>query len=417
MSNYKYEICVIGLGYVGLPLILTAANTGMNCLGVDINESVISNLNDNISHIDGIDNNRLDSSKNNVSFVSDFSQVSLAESILLCVPTPLENGEPYTRYIDDVIESIKSEIREGQLLVLESTTYPGHTLDIKNYLENQTGLKVGEDFFMCFSPEREDPGNIEWNTKSIPKVVGGVTKKCTEKGVNFYSNFLDTVIPAKSSESAELSKLLENTQRLINIAFINEFKLICEKLNQDTNHVIDLALTKPFGFSEYRPGPGVGGHCIPIDPFYLQWKYQSFGMLSHLIEAAKKAEEANKQKIIDILSSHINQDFIEESEVVFVGLSYKKNISDIRSSVSYEIAKELNNRFSKINFFDPMTSSNSFNDINVITEISSLPSTFSTLIIMVNHDCIDFENLAQNAKYIFDTQNTLKHFKDKVITL
>jgi UDP-N-acetyl-D-glucosamine dehydrogenase len=404
---FKYDIAVIGLGYVGLPLMITAAKAEMKCLGIDINHNTIESLNNNFSHIDRVTNNDLVISSDNLTFVDTYDHVSDAQTIVLCVPTPLKDGEPYTAYIESVMKGITNHIKKEQLIILESTTYPQHTLTLSREIGESTNLKVGSDFYMCFSPEREDPGNQSWNTKTTPKVVGGITSVCTDKGYEFYKVFIDTVVKAKTSTSAELSKLLENTQRLINIAFMNEFKIICEALEEDINHVIDLSSTKPFGFTDYRPGPGVGGHCIPIDPFYLQWKYKKFDSISYLIEASRKAEIRNRETIIEKLSNHINSSCKDPSEVLYVGLSYKANVGDIRSSVAYDIALEMNKNYLGINFYDPLVSAENINALRVIDSIDDCIKKISTVIIMVNHDVFDFKTILYGVDYIFDSQNVV----------
>jgi UDP-N-acetyl-D-glucosamine dehydrogenase len=403
---FKYDIAVIGLGYVGLPLIITAAKAGMKCLGIDINDKTIKALNNQSSHIERVKNDDLLICKENIKFDNLYSEIGDVGTIVLCVPTPLRDGDPYTGYIDSVIDNIGNKVKNQQTIILESTTYPKHTFNIAKEIEGKTNLSVGKDFYVCFSPEREDPGNKSWDTKTTPKIVGGVTQECTNKGYTFYRNFIDTIVKCKSSTSAELTKLLENSQRLINIAFMNEFKIICEELDEDINHIIDLAITKPFGFNEYRSGPGIGGHCIPIDPFYLQWKYKEFNSISYLIDASKKAEDRNRKIIINKLTNHITNKCNNPSEVLYLGLTYKPNVSDVRSSAAYEIAIELNKNFKGINFYDPLISNKSdLKEIELTENITEVLNSITTVVIMVNHNTFDFNALVKNAYYIFDSQN------------
>ena len=386
-TESKYEVAVIGLGYVGLPLLVTAAKSGLRCVGIDVSSALVDRLADGNSHIERVSSGELMALGERISFSTSLDLVADAESVFICVPTPLDElGNPDTSLVDAVVDSLIPFVREGQLVCLESTTYPGHTIQISQRISSGSRLQVGRQFHVCFSPEREDPGNSDWDTKTIPKVVGGVTSECTKCGRSVYGLFIDTIAEANSSTSAELCKLLENTQRLINIALINEFKVICQSLGENINHVIDLATTKPFGFTEYRPGIGIGGHCIPIDPYYLQWAFEEKGECSLMIEAARQADERNQSDVYKKIRSLILESNTAGNEVLCAGLTYKPNISDTRSSPAYELACRLNKEFEGVLFYDPLVSGDKVPELKLLKSLDNRKASIKLVIVLVDHD-------------------------------
>ncbi|OGL44257.1 MAG: UDP-N-acetyl-D-glucosamine dehydrogenase, partial [Candidatus Schekmanbacteria bacterium RBG_16_38_10] len=326
----KAKLGVIGLGYVGLPLCLEMANAGFDVTGIDIDEEKVKKINKGISYIIDVKNKSLSQivKKRKLIATADFEILKELDAVSICVPTPLrKTKDPDISFIISAVEEVKKYLRTGQLIVLESTTYPGTTNEIILSELEKTGLKVGKDFYLAFSPERVDPGNRFYNTKNTPKIVGGVTKQCTKIAKLLYEQFVDTVIPVSSTQSAEMVKLVENTFRSINIGMVNEMALMCNKLNIDVWEIIDAAATKPFGFMAFYPGPGLGGHCIPVDPHYLAWKLRTLNYNARFIELAGEINSYMPHFIVEKIIDGLNRikKSAKGSKILILGVAYKKN--------------------------------------------------------------------------------------------
>jgi len=414
------RIAVIGLGYVGLPLSFQFARNGINVLGLDIDTSKVEALNRGKSYIKHIPLETVAEIVGSGTFSasSDFSRISEVGAIVICVPTPLnKNREPDISYILDTGKHIARYLRKGTLVVLESTTYPGTTdEDLREVLEIGSGLEAGKDFHLAFSPEREDPGNPDSKVATIPKVVGGYTPACLQKAVELYSKAVKTVVPVSSCRVAEATKLLENTFRSINIALVNELKLVYDAMGIDVWEVINAAKTKPFGFMPFYPGPGLGGHCIPIDPFYLTWKAREYGQHTRFIELAGEINTSMPAYVINRVSEALNErkKAVKGSSILIVGLAYKPNVDDERESPSYFLMEMLSQRGANVAYYDPYvpvikptrehghwagTKSVEWNK----NEISS----FDLTLIATNHACINYKELAAWSPCIVDTRNAM----------
>ena len=343
----KHEsIAVVGLGYVGLPLALTFAENGFSVIGIDVDQQKINKLRNSESYLKHINNARISRTIETKKLIPtlDFSEAKKCMAIILCVPTPLnKNREPDLTYVCNTLNSLKKFLRKGQLLSLESTTYPGTTEEVLKPTIESLGFEIGQDFFLIYSPEREDPGNKKYSTASIPKIIGGITPICREIGIELYSKIIEKLVPVSSTRAAEITKLLENIHRAVNIGLMNELKILSDKMDIDLYEIIDAASTKPFGFTPYYPGPGLGGHCIPIDPFYLTWKAREYGMNTKFIELAGEINASMPQYVIEKIFNLLNErsKSIKNSKILVLGLSYKKNIDDIRESPSLEIIYNL----------------------------------------------------------------------------
>lgn len=426
ISENKFLVGIIGLGYVGLPLALEFALNKIKVLGFDLDKGKEENINKHkrsyIKHISG------EKIKNAVESgflkaTSDFSRLKEPDVIIICVPTPLNvNREPDLSFVLNSAKDIAKTLRHGQLISLESTTYPGTTdEDILNIL-NQTGLKLGKDFYLAFSPEREDPNNPKYTTSTIPKVVGGVTKQCTELAVMVYSKVIKTVVPVSSARVAESTKLLENIFRSINIALVNELKMVFDRMNIDVWEVIQAASTKPFGFKPFYPGPGLGGHCIPIDPFYLTWKAHEYEISTKFIELAGEINTHMPYYVVERLMQVLNENgkCLKGSKVLLLGLSYKKDIDDLRESPSLKLIEILQDNGAKVEYNDeytkeiPKLRKYKFNKKSVKLTKENLRK-FDVVLLSTDHSYYDTEFIAKNSKIILDTRNAFGKIKSKNI--
>ncbi|HQQ33512.1 MAG TPA: nucleotide sugar dehydrogenase, partial [Methylophilus sp.] len=350
-------IGIVGLGYVGLPLVLRYSEVGYKVIGFDIDASKVESLELGKSYIEHISSEAIQAAvKAGFSSTTDFSRASEVDALIVCVPTPLNKyREPDLSYVTDTTDSLVPYLRAGQVFSLESTTYPGTTdEELKPRVESK-GLKVGQDIFLVFSPEREDPGNPNFTTKTIPKVCGGHTKDCLEAGLALYGQVIDKVVPVSSTRAAELTKLLENIHRAVNIGLVNEMKIVADKMDIDIHEVIRAAATKPFGFVPYYPGPGLGGHCIPIDPFYLTWKAREYGVHTRFIELAGEVNSAMPDYVVSKIASGLNQQkkAINGSKILVLGIAYKKNVDDMRESPSVFLMEKLRDLGATIAYSDP----------------------------------------------------------------
>ena len=423
IKNKNAHIGVVGLGYVGLPLAVEFAKAGYNVSGIEVDDNKITAINNGNNYIPDIDNSLLENlvKQGKLVATNDTSIISKLDAISICVPTPLSKvNEPDVSYIIDSVNAIKKYLHKDFLIILESTTYPGTTKEVILSNMEETGLIAGEDYYICFSPERIDPGNETYNISNTPKVIGGVTNECTKVGQFLYSQIVKDVITVSSPETAEMVKLLENTFRSINIGLVNEVAIMCEKLGIDVWEVINAAATKPYGFMKFTPGPGLGGHCIPIDPLYLSWKMKNLNYNPKFIELASKINASMPKHVIDTLIKALksNQKKLENSKILLLGMAYKKDIDDIRESPSLDILYLLNKNNSEVEYFDPYVPNFVFND-KKNTSLEDLNSEilkrFDGVIILTDHSNVDYELIKNNASLIIDTRNVYPLNNDKNI--
>jgi UDP-N-acetyl-D-glucosamine dehydrogenase len=414
------NIAIVGLGYVGLPLSLQFARSGVSVVGLDIDPEKVNAINAGRSYIKHIEGQTIaeQTAKKTFSASTDFSNVRKVDAVIICVPTPLnKNREPDISYIIKTGESIAPHLHKGILVVLESTTYPGTTdEDLRAVLEKGSGLKAGSDFHLAFSPEREDPGNPNSVVATIPKVIGGFTPACLEKAKALYGKALKTLVPVSSCRAAEATKLLENIFRGVNIALVNELKVVYEAMGIDVWEVINAAKTKPFGFMAFYPGPGLGGHCIPIDPFYLTWKAREYGKNTRFIELAGEVNTAMPQHVIHRVAEALNNEKkpVKGSRILLLGLSYKANVDDDRESPTYVLMDLLKERGAEIAYYDPFVpvirptrEHPHFAGTKSIAWDKNLISNYDAVLISTAHDAVNYKELGSWAKVIIDTRNVM----------
>ena len=418
-KNKSARIAILGLGYVGLPLAVVFAESGFKVIGIDPIKSKVDTLNNKKSYIFDISDKRIADLVDNglLSATTDFSVLTEVDAISICVPTPLrKTGDPDLSFILSVADTLQKFIHPGLAIVLESTTYPGTTRElILQRLCEQSGLNVGEDFFLAFSPERVDPGREDWTTINTPKVIGGITENCLAVTKTWYEQSLNQVVPVSSAEVAEMTKLLENTFRMINIGMVNEMAIMCDRLGVDVWEVIDAAATKPFGFMKFQPGPGLGGHCIPIDPFYLTWKAKEMGINTRFIELAGEINSAMPSYVVSKVTDALNTvgKSISGSKILILGLAYKKNIDDLRESPSLELIELLLEKGAHVDYSDPFiaethkTRKNDFNMKSISINKESLNS-FNLAILATDHDDFDYKLIEKESKLIVDTRGKFK---------
>ena len=413
IGNRKAVVGVIGLGYVGLPLALRYVETGFRVLGFDVDSDKVRQLREGQSYIEHIGAERVAAGvRNGLAVTDDFCRAGEPDALIICVPTPLnEHREPDLSFVIGTVESIVSHLRRGQVLSLESTTYPGTTdEEIVPRVEAQ-GLKVGRDAFVVFSPEREDPGNDKFGTHNIPKVVGGYTKECLEVGEALYGSAVDRVVPVSSTRAAEMTKLLENIHRAVNIGLVNEMKIVADRMGIDIHEVIRAAATKPFGFVPYYPGPGLGGHCIPIDPFYLTWKAREFGIHTRFIELAGEINSSMPAWVVGKCADALNDRglALKGSRILMLGIAYKKNVDDMRESPSAELMELLTAKGALVEYSDPHVPvfkkmrRYSFELTSVRLTAESL-AEYDLVLLATDHDRFDYDLIQANAKLIVDTR-------------
>jgi len=408
MSKFKYNLAVIGLGYVGLPLAIEAANNKLKVAGYDINESVVDSLNQSTSHVEDITDKVLqDALSKDFLITSDSSVLGDSEFIVISVPTPLTDYQPDLSYVEAATTSISENLTKGQIIILESTTYPGTTLEIvKPILEKNSNLVAGEDFLLGYSPERIDPGNKDWTFKNTPKIVSGINEKSLKKISEFYNSIIDEVVEVSGTREAEMVKLIENTYRQVNIAMVNELAILSNMLDIDIWEVVDAAKTKPFGFQSFRPGPGVGGHCIPIDPKYLSFKTRQIGQPVRFVELAQEINNSMPNYVISRISELMNrkEKLLKNSKILILGVAYKKDIGDTRESPAIDIIESLLEKSAEVSFYDPYVDELIVNKESILKEqdLESI-SSYDLVIIHTPHTSfskIDFENIKS---LIFDT--------------
>lgn len=420
----KFTVGIIGLGYVGLPLALEFANKGINVIGFDLDGFKVNKINkEKQSYIKHIPSGKIKSavSKKTLTATSDFSKLPEADAIIICVPTPLNaNREPDMSYVINTAEVIGKYLRKGQFVSLESTTYPGTTDEILLRIFESKGFKAGKDFHLCFSPEREDPNNEKYSTSTIPKVLGGVTKQCTEIGKLIYEKVIVKVIPVSSTKAAESTKLLENIFRSINIALVNELKVVFDRMGIDVWEVIEAASTKPFGYTPFYPGPGLGGHCIPIDPFYLTWKAREYEISTKFIELAGEVNTAMPEYVVNKVYHALNENrkCLKDSKILLLGLAYKKDIDDLRESPSLKLIELLQDEGAVVDYSDdyvttiPRLRKYEFNKKSVKLSKKNI-SKYDLVLLSTDHTYFDYKFIFDNARIIVDTRNAFKKFKGK----
>jgi UDP-N-acetyl-D-glucosamine dehydrogenase len=418
---------VIGLGYVGLPLGLEIARAGFRVVGLDIDSNKVSSLKAGRSYILDVKDPEIQSALDQKRFFpsTSFDLLRSADTISICVPTPLSKSrDPDISFILAATEKVRKHLRRGQLVILESTTYPGTTEELILPELEATGLTVGKDFFLAFSPERIDPGNKVFATRNTPKVLGGVTANCTEMAAVFYSQFVERVIPVSSPKCAEMVKLLENTFRSVNIAMVNEMALMCDLLGVDVYEVIDAAATKPFGFIPFYPGPGLGGHCIPIDPHYLAWKLKALNFQARFISLAAEINGMMPSVVCNLVAEGLNQfeKSVRGAKVLVLGVSYKKGVNDCRESPAMDVIRMLNERGARISYNDPFVPNLSVGAIS-LSSVELTPARIEEqdcLVILTDHEVYDFRSLLKWARLVVDTRNSTKgltQFSNKIIKL
>lgn len=414
------RIAIIGLGYVGLPLSLQFARSGVTVLGLDIDHAKVEAIHKGRSYIKHIESNSIVETVESGRFTAstDFSRIKEVEAIIICVPTPLnKNREPDISYILQTGQAIAPHLTKGQLVVLESTTYPGTTdEDLRRVLESGSGLVAGKDFHLAFSPEREDPGNPNSKVAIIPKVVGGFTPACLERAVALYGKAIQTIVPVSSCRAAEATKLLENIFRSVNIALVNELKMVYAAMGIDVWEVINAAKTKPFGYMAFYPGPGLGGHCIPIDPFYLTWKAREYGQNTRFIELAGEINTSMPRYVVNRVAEALNAQRkpLNGSRVLVLGLAYKANVDDVRESPSFTLLEMLKERGAEVSYYDPHVpvipstrEHSAWSGTESVAWDQATISGLDAVLIATAHDGVNYSELVGWAKCIVDTRNAL----------
>ena len=405
---------IVGLGYVGLPLAVELARAGYRVLGFDVNPDVVDGLNEGHSHVKDVTEAQLQKAMEcgRFSATTDMTRLAETDAISICVPTPLSKfKDPDVSYIVAATEAVKKHLRRGQAIVLESTTYPGTTREILLPALESTGLTVGQDFFLAFSPERVDPGNPKYGTRNTPKVVGGITADCQRVAVALYQPAIDTLVPVSTTEAAELVKLLENTFRSVNIGLVNEMAIVCDKLGVNVWEVIDAAATKPFGFMKFLPGPGLGGHCIPIDPHYLAWKMRGLNYKTRFIDLAGELNTEMPLFWVRKLSEALNSQgkAVQGASVLVLGVAYKRDIEDIRESPALDIIRLLEGQGAKVTYFDPHVprfreDGHEFRSVELTPE---RVAAVDCVMVVTDHSSVDYRMIKRNAKLVVDTRNAI----------
>jgi UDP-N-acetyl-D-glucosamine dehydrogenase len=417
IESRKVVVGVLGLGYVGLPLAREFASAGLKVVGFDVDEKKVETLNSGRSIIKHVPHSQVKQMVSQGLFTATtrMSRLGTVNAVLICVPTPLtENREPDMQFVIGSTETIAKYLQPGQLIVLESTTYPGTTSELMRPILERNGLRAGKDFHLAYSPEREDPGNKDFTTATIPKVVGGLTKACCEMACQLYGAAIVRTVPVSSLEAAEAAKILENIYRCVNIAMVNELKVVFDKMGIDVWEVIHAASTKPFGFKAFYPGPGLGGHCIPIDPFYLTWKARQYGMPTRFIELAGEINTGMPRYVVTKTMEALNEHkkSLKGSRVLVLGLAYKKDIDDLRESPSIELIELLREKGAKVDYNDPYISKTHRqrkHDLKMTSKKLSpkMLAGYDVVLISTDHSDYDYKWIAKNARLVVDTRNAM----------
>jgi UDP-N-acetyl-D-glucosamine dehydrogenase len=408
----QIQFGIVGLGYVGLPLAVELAQAGYRVLGFDLNPDVVEGLNAGRSHVKDVTDAQLQKQCERFSATTDMARLSEPDAISICVPTPLSKfKDPDVSFIVAATEAVKKRLRRGQAIILESTTYPGTTREIMLPALESTGLTVGRDFFLAFSPERVDPGNSRYGTRNTPKVVGGITADCRRVAVALYQPAIDTLVPVSTTEAAELVKLLENTFRSVNIGLVNEMAIVCDKLGVDVWEVIDAAATKPFGFMKFLPGPGLGGHCIPIDPHYLAWKMRGLNYKTRFIDLAGELNTEMPMFWVHKLAEALNDQgkAVRGASVLVLGVAYKRDVEDIRESPALDIIRLLEGQGARVTYFDPhvprfQEDGREFRSVELTPDVVAAADC---VMIVTDHTVVDYRMIKRMAKLIVDTRNAI----------
>ena len=416
IQKKRANISVLGLGYVGLPLAITFANAGFNVTGIDPNEEKVDMLNRGESYISDVTNAQLrkhiDSGR--LRATTDYSVLAEIDAVSICVPTPLrKTGDPDMSFIANASEQIAPYLHRSMVIVLESSTYPGTTREfVLPKLTTENNLTVGEDFFLAFSPERVDPGRKDFTTVNTPKVLGGITPACTDVAKAWYEQAIETIVPVSTAEVAEMAKLLENTFRMINISMVNELAQMCERLDVDVWEVIDAAATKPFGFMKFTPGPGLGGHCIPIDPLYLSWKMKTLNYTARFIELASEINTNMPRYVVSRIQDALNRykKPLNGSKILIIGVAYKPNINDMRESPALDIIHLLREKGAIVTFYDPYVPELDYDNIQMSSEKDLVTSVEDAdlVAIITNHSKIDYNMVVERAQLVFDARNATR---------
>lgn len=424
IASKKSVIGILGLGYVGIPLALRFSEAGFKVLGFDIDGDRVCNLNAGrspIKHISGTEIASMVAA--GFAATADFARIPEVDAIIICVPTPLSrHREPDLSFIVSTMETITPHLRAGQVLSLESTTWPGTTEEVLRPFVHRRGLTIGEDFFLVYSPEREDPGNPNFTTRTIPKVVGGTTPACRTVGEALYGVVIDQVVAVTSTQAAELTKLLENIHRSVNIGLVNEMKIIADRMGIDIYEVIDAAATKPFGFTPYYPGPGLGGHCIPIDPFYLTWKAREYGLSTHFIELAGEINRDMPEWVVTKITDALNerQKSLKGSRILALGIAYKRDVDDMRESPSVLVMEILRDRGALVDYSDPNVPvfpkmrEHKF-DLKSVDLTPDMLASYDAVVLLTDHSDFDYEAIAKHAALIVDTRGKYRQTQENVL--
>ena len=417
LINKSAVIGIFGLGYVGLPLAINFSKNGFRVIGFDIDLQKVNSINSGKSYIEQISDYKIDeANQSGFKASNNFDDIKHLDALIICVPTPLKgNYEPDLSYVEDTAEMIVPHLKHGQVISLESTTYPGTTEEILKPILTKTGLSIGEDIFLVYSPEREDPGNVHFNTATTPKIISGITDKCLKVSKLLYSQVVTEVIPTSSTQTAEFTKLLENIYRAVNIALVNEMKIVADSMNIDIHEVVKAASTKPFGFSAFYPGPGFGGHCIPIDPFYLTWKAKQHGTNTKFIELAGKINRKIPFWIIDKLIQALrkNKKNIKGANILLLGLAYKKDVGDMRESPTFKFLEILNKLGAKADYSDPffptLNKSRHYNFCLKSVDITPKAlERYDGVIIITDHSSFNYDLILKHSKLVIDSRGIIK---------
>ena len=425
LNNRTAKIGVFGLGYVGLPLILRYNAVGFPVIGFDVDAAKVKHLNEGKSYIEHISSCKIAKAlETGFEATSNMARAKECDGLILCVPTPLNaHREPDISFVINTVKSVCQFLRPGQVVSLESTTYPGTTEEELAPRIEEHGFTLGEDIFLLYSPEREDPGNPDFTTQTIPKVIGGYTLKCAEVGKALYGQVVNQLVLVSSTKTAEMTKLLENIHRAVNIGLVNEMKIVADKMGIDIYEVIRAAATKPFGFTPYYPGPGLGGHCIPIDPFYLTWKAREYGINTRFIELAGEVNSSMPAWVVNKCIEALNErkKSVNGSKILILGIAYKKNVDDMRESPSVEIMEILRNKGAEISYSDPhvpvfpIMRQHKFDLASVEITAKSL-SEFDLVVLATNHDMFDYKLISDSANLIVDTRGVYKKGKNNLVS-
>ena len=424
IESGEARIGTLGLGYVGLPLSVEFAGAGLAVTGFDIDAGKVRSLNEGLSYVDDVESERVGElvRSGKLGASTDFSRLRDCDAVIICVPTPLsKTRDPDLSLVVDATRAIAQALQPGQLVVLESTTYPGTTEELILPILREGGLEVGKDFFLAFSPERVDPGNARFTTHNTPKIIGGVTPVCTKVAQALYSKAIERIVPVSSTQTAEMVKLLENTFRSVNIGLVNEVALMCDRLGVDVWEVIDAAATKPFGFMAFYPGPGLGGHCIPIDPLYLSWKLKTLNYRARFIELAGEINSSMPDYVCSRVASALNNacKSVKGSRILVLGAAYKRDVADTRESPALDVLKILQEQGADIGYHDPFVRTLALDDETLeCQDLWPAIETADVVVIITDHSDYDYEQIVERARRVVDTRNATKGIEsDKIVRL